>query len=173
MQLLSNQHVYSVKSNDSTPPLSLKKWAPSSSLTGLSFATVKLACLSGAIVMQMCDVADARHQGKPQNTWHEILKSQWFIYPITPPHLPTSNTNDIKNVERFDMQMSCTGDKTFCLPPFHHIRLWQRCCLISFLAQKAPLNSSQRWHLFLRSSYTHKASNDRLLLPFFLGLVYM
>lgn len=144
-----------------SPTLSLKKWAPSSSLTGLLFATVTLACLSGAIVMQMCVTADAHDQGKPQNTWHEILKSRWFIYPITPPHLPTSNTNDIKNVERFDMQMPCTGDKTFCLPPFHHIRLWQRCCLISFLAQKAPLNSSQRW-LWL-TSFSDPPTHTKLL----------
>lgn len=111
-------------------------------------------------MMQMCNV-DAHDQGKPQNTWHEILKSWWFIYPITPPHLPTSNTNDIKNVARFDMQMLCTGDKTFCLPPFHHIRLWQRCCLISFLVQKVPLNSSQR-RLWL-TSFTDPPTHTKLL----------
>lgn len=142
MQLLSSQHVHSVKS-------SIEFFLKKSTFT-ISHWIIICHWNSTPVWVELLSCKCATWQTlttrkKMQNTWHEILKSWWFIYPITLPHLPTSNTNDIKNVERFDMLMLCTGDKTFCLPPFHHIRLWQRCCLISFLAQKAPLKSSQRW----------------------------
>lgn len=124
---------------------------------------------SGAIAMQMCGAHD---RGKTRETWWGILKSLWFIYRIIPPHLPTSDTSDIKNVDRFDMQMSCAGYKTFCLSAFCRIRLWQRCCLISFLAQRCSIKLQSKMvlvNLFHRSSYTHthRAFNYHLLLCLF------
>lgn len=80
---------------------------------------VCLRFVSEAIVMQMCIAAGAYDQRQIWHTWHEILKFQWFVYWIIPPHLPTSNTVMISKHGELWYANAVWGDiKTLCSPSF-------------------------------------------------------